>query len=282
MSTTVSYKGNTIATLNNKTKTLTTGGTWVEADIQITDTSSSGTPAISVVDTTDSAGGTVRTITALDISDTTAVASDVASGKYFYTADGTKTQGSNTGGGGTPSQTQHSIYFEFSDNTNTTITAYWNDTFISNAITATTPSTYGQKTVTLAQLDGTAWYEPANIPLNTELIDFTAVVMDSILNGEDGTVMSGYPGSFVSDFTIIDPSMTFAFVGYRWYDMAFYDVNKTYISGVTQETYVDSYENDYVHGTLTSARIPSNAMYIRLCSYPTYDMNSYMSLIRTA
>lgn len=59
-----------------------------------------GTGAISVVDTTDTHGGTIRTITALDISDTTAVASDVAQGKYFYTADGTKTEGTSTGGGG--------------------------------------------------------------------------------------------------------------------------------------------------------------------------------------
>lgn len=56
--------------------------------------------AISVVDTPDSHGGTVRTITAVDISDTTAVASDVASGKYFYTAGGTKTAGTASGGGG--------------------------------------------------------------------------------------------------------------------------------------------------------------------------------------
>lgn len=60
--------------------------------------------------------------------------------------------------GGTPSATAHTIYFEFSDNTNTTITAYWDDSFISDAITATTPTTYGQKTITLAQLDGVTWY----------------------------------------------------------------------------------------------------------------------------
>lgn len=98
MSTTVSYKGSTIATLSNETKTLTTAGTWVEGDIVVTD-SGSGTAAISVVDTTDSHGGTIREITALDISDTTAVAGDVASGKYFYTASGVKTLGTSTGGG---------------------------------------------------------------------------------------------------------------------------------------------------------------------------------------
>lgn len=65
----------------------------------ITGTASGGTSAISVVDTLDSHGGTVRTITALDISDTTAVASDVLNSKWFYTADGTKTQGTATGGG---------------------------------------------------------------------------------------------------------------------------------------------------------------------------------------
>lgn len=246
---------------------------------------SGGTGAISVVDTTDSHGGTIREITALDISDTTAVASDVASGKYFYTANGTKTAGTATGGGSssgqsvsgtvtgtgtttiqipcsfapdviyiygdmssdvsnrgvisisiikdeviyasldssttsaeeyllvyhnitgynesdtstvhavyangvltidtvqntaytifksgqiytyelsaysggssTPSATAHTIYFEFSDSTNTTITAYWDDTFISDAITATTPTTYGGKTVDSASLDGVAWY----------------------------------------------------------------------------------------------------------------------------
>lgn len=372
MSTTVNYKGNTIATLNNETKTLTTGGTWVEADIQITDTSSggSGTGAISVVDTIDSHGGTVRTITGLDISDTTAVASDVAQGKYFYTADGTKTAGvANSGGslpalqaktnispttssqtitadsgydglssvqinampvmtlpssssasslgtskatitpsssiqylnipigyngaaqyytisavsgGPTPSATQHTIYFEFSDSTDTTITAYYDSTFISDAITATTPNTFGGKTVTLAQLDGVTWYNPADIPLNTQLVDYTAVKVNYIIDGTDGGEVFNEAG-FASDYIVIDPTMTFTYVGYEWWDAAFYDASKVFISGFTQNSYADSIEDIYAHGTLTPSRIPSNAMYIRLTSYPAGEYSSStMSLIRTS
>lgn len=41
-------------------------------------------------------GGTARFT---DVTDTTAGAADVASGKYFYAADGTRTQGTGSGGG---------------------------------------------------------------------------------------------------------------------------------------------------------------------------------------
>lgn len=66
--------------------------------------------------------------------------------------------GSIQTGGGTPSVTSHTIYFEFSDGTDTTIAAYYDSSFISDAIRATTPTEYGGKTVDSASLDGVAWY----------------------------------------------------------------------------------------------------------------------------
>lgn len=55
--------------------------------------------------------------------------------------------------------TSHEIYLEFSDNTNTTIPVYYNDTAINTMITSYTPTTYNGKTVNLAQLDNVTWYE---------------------------------------------------------------------------------------------------------------------------
>ena len=60
--------------------------------------------------------------------------------------------------GSAPSATRHTLYFEYTDSTNETVYAYYDDALISPAITATTPTTHNNKTVTLAQLDGTTWY----------------------------------------------------------------------------------------------------------------------------
>lgn len=153
--------------------------------------------------------------TLIDLSTDTAVASDVAQGKYFHLSTGERVQGTASGGGGeiiitdepnatgttaavtaddvttlipksitqngtydpeddnadgyssvtvnvsggSPSVTQHSIYFEFSDSTSTTIPVYYDDSLLGTMITAYTPETYGAKTVDLAQLDGVTWYE---------------------------------------------------------------------------------------------------------------------------
>ena len=58
MSVTVNYKGNTIATVDNETKNLTTASTWVEDDIELIDQ----TPTILVVDSITNSGGTIRNI----------------------------------------------------------------------------------------------------------------------------------------------------------------------------------------------------------------------------
>lgn len=282
MSTTVTYKGVTITTAENQTRTLATSGKWLEADIVIDDVTQggSGTPAISVVDTLDSHGGTIREITALDISDTTAEASDVAQGKYFYTAAGVKTAGMASGGG-TPSAAAHTIYFEFSDNTNTTITGYWDDAFISNSIRATTPTTYNNKTVTLAQLDGTTWYEPSQIPLNTQLINYNTLTnsksIDATGNLEDNEWYS------VSDYTEIDPTMTFAYRCNLWFYIGFYDSSKSAISAMpVYGNATPDAENDQVGvGTLNPSNIPATAKYVRLTSASHPDSTD-LSLIRTA
>ena len=54
--------------------------------------------AVPAVDLPKQGGGTA---TFTDVTDTTAAASDVASGKYFYTAAGVRTAGTSSGGGGT-------------------------------------------------------------------------------------------------------------------------------------------------------------------------------------
>lgn len=54
-------------------------------------------PAVPAVQLPKTGGGTA---TFTDVTDTTAAAADVAQGKYFYNANGVRTAGTNSGGGG--------------------------------------------------------------------------------------------------------------------------------------------------------------------------------------
>lgn len=69
-------------------------------NITIMGASYSAVPAVTLPKT----GGGTASFT--DVTDTTAAAADVATGKYFYTAAGVRTQGTNSGGGGTSKNTQ--------------------------------------------------------------------------------------------------------------------------------------------------------------------------------
>lgn len=194
MSTTVTYKGSTLTTANNQTRTLLTSGKWLEDNITITDVTSGG--SVTITDEAN-ATGTTCVITS----------------------------------GSTPTPTP-------------------------------TPST--------------------EIPLNTQLIDYTKVIEDYIIDGDTGEAVANDPGT-ISDYTEINPTMTFTYIGYRWWDSAFYDSSKTYISGFVNQDHSDTIdENDNAHGTLTPTEIPSNAKYIRITAYVVDTMNKVLSLIRTA
>lgn len=196
MSTTVTYKGSTLTTANNQTRTLLTSGKWLEADIVITDVTSGG--SVTITDETNATGTTCVITT-----------------------------------GQTPTPTP-------------------------------TPTPSG------------------DIPLNTQLIDYTKVKTGYILEGTDGSEVANEYGA-ISDYTQIDPSMTFTFVGYQWWNSVFYDSSKTFIGSFTNKDYADTIdETDNAHGTLTSSRIPSNAVYIRISATINYDDNDGLSLIRTA
>lgn len=262
-------------------QTISENGTYDVTALEevVVSVSGGGTPAISVVDTTDSHGGTIRTITALNISDSTLTTADqLSQGVTAYNKNGVKLTGTGSGGGGA---TEHTIHLEFSDSTDTDIEVDYDDSWVGSLITSTTPSTYGAKTVTLAQLDGVTWYEPVPIPIGTQLIDFTAVVSGYIIESDGSEIASSW--SCCSDFTAIDPSMTFDYIGYQWYFLAFYNDQKTFISGFDMhQDPTATISNDYAHGVLSPSNIPSTAAYVRISSYPNIVSSSELSLIRTA
>lgn len=85
--------------------------------------------------------------------------------------------------GSAPSATRHTLYFEYEDETTETVYAYYDDALISSAITATTPATRSNKTVTSAQLDGVEWYSYTPTPVPSG--DWTTVYEGTLELWED-------------------------------------------------------------------------------------------------
>ena len=90
----------------------------------LTGTASGGTAAISVVDTLDSHGGTIRTITGVDISSDTVTAAHLEQGYTAHDAEGNAILGTLVAGGGgleyesgtwTPSQNVASTWISFTN-----------------------------------------------------------------------------------------------------------------------------------------------------------------------
>lgn len=106
--------------------------------------------------------------------------------------------------GSAPSATRHTLYFEYEDETNETVYAYYDDALIGPAITATTPTTRGGKTVTSAQLDGVEWYSYTPTPTPSE-------TWETVWQGQADTIAEDpYPYFWISDMgdiTITDGSV---------------------------------------------------------------------------
>lgn len=243
-------------------------------------TGGGGTPAISVVDTADSHGGTVRTITALDISDSTLTTADqLAQGVTAYNKLGVKLTGTGGGGGGA---TQHTIHLEFSDSTDTDIEVDYDNALIGTMITSYAPSpwTYNNKTVVEAQLDGVTWYEYTPIPIGVELIDYTAVSNNTAIDATGAAVTQEW--YYASDYTPIETGMNFSYRAGIWFYIGFYDASKAVIGTFYVYNYATQDPNDpnTGYGGISGTNIPPNAAYLRLCG--TGAESAYMSLIRTA
>ena len=183
-------------------------------------------------------------------------------------------------GGSTPSATKHTIHFDFSDETDTDIDVYYNDALLATMIQAYTPTAYGQKTVILAQLDGVTWYEPTNIPLNTQLVDYNAVLTGYTINN-DGSITTSDAWNCVTDYIPINPTMTFSFKCRQYANIGFYDKNKNPISPAEADEIKESVEDYTAFGYLTPSIIPLRAAYVVL-SGNTYGIEDTLSLIRTA
>lgn len=218
-------------------------------------------------------------VTQMDLTaDTVSQAGHIMAPYVGHLNDGTQVTGTGTGGG-TPSATQHTILFEFTDETTQSITGYWDSSFISDAIRATIPTTVNGKTVASAQFDGVTWYEPADIPIGVQLINYNDVLTGYAIN-TDGTIISSDQWNCVTDYTEIDSSMTFTFACSQYANIGFYDNNKNAIRTVVANNIKDSAEDYVAFGTLDSSNIPAGVAYIVL------QGNSYsieeLSLIRTA
>lgn len=131
-------------------------------NITLLGASYSAVPAVTLPKT----GGGTASFT--DVSDTTAAAADVASGKYFYTAAGVRTQGTSSGGGGT----DRLVLLQ--------------TTAIGSLSTSSTSAADTGKTVTLAQATGWQNYDLLLVDISVDTTTngrHTSTVTPVILTG---------------------------------------------------------------------------------------------------
>ena len=260
------------------------GKIFIKADgSQGTGTASGGSGSVVVTDVPNSTG-TTAVVSADDVT-TLTTKSITQNGTYNASSDNADGYSSVTVNvsGGSPSATQHTIHLEFSNNTDTDIPVYYNDSVLGTMITAYEPSgewIYNNKIVTSAALDNAEWYEYTPIPLNTELVDYSACTQGYCIDEYGDAVAQQW--SWISDYIPIKAGMTFSYRNYYWFYIGLYDSSESFIRAiaVSTDSTPDPNDSNTGIGTLSGDKIPSNAAYVRLCGQS--NSASYMSLIRTA
>lgn len=119
-----------------------------------------------------------------------------------------------------------------------------------------------------------------DIPLNTELIDFTKVVSDKMIDSDGEMINQQW--YYASDYTAVERGMTFSYTAGIWTYIGFYDSSKNTLSTiyVYNDGTVDQSDSNIAHGTLSGNKLPLGVAYVRISS--TGDNSTRMSLIRTA
>lgn len=120
-----------------------------------------------------------------DVTDTTAAASDVASGKYFYTAAGVRTQGTSSGGGGTSNFT------------------LINTTSLGTLSTTSTSATNTNKTISLASSTGFTNYDMLVVDIS----------VDTKVNGRHTSTVSII---FLTGTSSVSTKNTYTVASNRW------------------------------------------------------------------
>ena len=170
-----------------------------------------------------------------DVTDTTAAASDVASGKYFYTASGVKTQGTASGGGGNDRLVLIST------------------TSLGTLSTSSTSATNTNKSLSLAS--STGW-------INYDIL-IVDVSVDSTTNGRHTSTVSIIYLTGTSD---ISTKGTYAVGGNKWN-------TKLSSSGVTSSRQSTTAYGIYAYSVSVSSNTRSMPLYYRYNNNNTGTIN---------
>ena len=102
-------------------------------------------------------------------------------------------------GSGLP--TQHTVHFDFADTSDADISAYYSNSLIGTMITNYTPTTYNNKTVDTAELDGVEWYARPSITWTT-ILDGNRTFTEEPGEGDSYTYITELAGYQITENSI--------------------------------------------------------------------------------